>query len=193
MPWSPFKSYNHLNFDRFSSKAFDRVFHEILLNKLSLLGFSENAIGWFTDYLSDRTQSVIYEDKVSAIKKVISGVPQGSVLGPLLFLFYLNDIGTKITYSKRLLYADDLQKYIQVPYKDFNLGISFLQSDLKEIEACTVSNNFFINKNKTNIILFGKNVEDFYNENNTFYFGSKNIELSKSVKNLGLFLDSDMK
>ena len=101
--------------------------------------------------------------------------------------------GTKITYSKRLLYADDLQKYIQVPYKDFNLGISFLQSDLKEIEAWTVSHNFVVNKNKTNIILFGKNVEDFYNENNTFYFGGENIELSKSVKNLGLFLDSDMK
>ena len=61
---------------------------------------------------------------------------------------YLNDIGTKITYSKRLLFADDLQIYIQVPYKDFNLGISLLQSDLKEIEAWTVYNNFVINKKK---------------------------------------------
>ena len=73
------------------SKAFDRVSHEILLKKLSTFGFSENVIGWFSEYLSDRTQSVIYEDKVSTIKKIISGVPQGSVLGPpnTFFSFYI--------------------------------------------------------------------------------------------------------
>ena len=175
------------------SKAFDRVSHEILLKKLSSFGFSENAIGWFSEYLSDRTQSVIYEDKASTTKKIISGVPQGSVLGPLLFLIYLNDLGTRIIYSKRLLYADDLQIYIQIPYKDFDLGISLLQNDIKEIEVWSSSNNFVINKDKTKIILFGKNVNDFYNSNNTFYFGGANIKLSKSVNNLGIFFDSDMK
>ncbi|WP_205155566.1 hypothetical protein, partial [Faecalicatena contorta] len=78
------------------------------------------------------------------------------------------DIGTRIVYSKRLLFADDLQIYIQIPYKDCDLGVSLLQNDIKEIELWSSLNNFVINKDKTKIILFGKNVNDFYNSNNSF-------------------------
>ena len=89
---------------------------------------------WFTEYLLIEYNPVVYEDKVSAIRKIISGVSKASVLGPILFLIYLNDLSIRITYSKTLLYADDLQIYIQVPYKDFKLGISLLQNYIKVIE-----------------------------------------------------------
>ena len=100
------------------SKAFDRVSHEILLDKLKAIGFSLQVIGWFSEYFSNLTQSVILENKSSATLKVIRGVPQGSVMGPLLFLIYMNDLGRKISYSKRLMFADDLQIYLQVSYND---------------------------------------------------------------------------
>ena len=74
-----------------------------------------------------------------------------------------------------------------------NLGISLLQNDIKEIEVWCSSNNFVINKDKTKIIIFGKNTNDFYNSNNIFYFGGANIKLSRSVNNLDIFFDSDMK
>ena len=75
------------------SKAFDRVSHAILLDKLKAISFSPQIIGWFSEYLSNRTQSVILENKSS----------QGSVLGPLLFLVYMNDLSRKISYSKTLI------------------------------------------------------------------------------------------
>ena len=175
------------------SKAFDRVSHEILLDKLKAIGFSPQALGWFTEYLSDRTQSVILENKSSSSLKVISGVPQGSVLGPLLFLIYINDLGGKISYSKRLMFADDLQIYLQVPYKDLNLGVTLLQNDLHEIKNWCLVNNFKINVEKTNFIIFGKNVSNLYDTNTSFYFDGAQIQLTKTVKNLGLYIDYDMK
>ena len=105
------------------SKAFDRVSHELLLAKLTSIGLSKNTVDWFTSYLSNRTQSVIVEDKPSSAEPVKSCVPQGSVMGPLLFLIYMNDISSHISYAKRLLFADDLQIYIQIPKKDYNLGV----------------------------------------------------------------------
>ena len=115
-----------------------------------------------------------------------------TVLGPLLFLIYMNDIGSHILYAKRLLFADDLQIYLQIPKKDYNLGISLLQNDLRNIETWSSQNNFHFNKEKTNFIIFGKNCQDFYTNKTTFYFSGSHIPISKSVKNLGLFLDSDM-
>ena len=107
--------------------------HELLLSKLSNLGFSKNTVDWFSNYLSDRTQSVIVGNKTSSAEAVKTGVPPGSVLGPLLFLIYMNDIRSHILYAKRLIFADGLQIYLQVPKKDYNLGKSLLQSDLKGI------------------------------------------------------------
>ena len=175
------------------SKAFDRVSHDILLDKLLAIGFSPQVIGWFSEYLSNRTQSVIIDNLTSSSLKIVSGVPQGSVLGPLLFLIYINDLGCKITYSKRLMYVDDLQIYIQVPYKDLNLGISLLQNDLHAINNWCLLNNFKINADKTNFIIFGKKASTVFDANTSFYFGGSQIQLSKTVKNLGLFIDHDMK
>ena len=87
-------------------KAFDAIDYEILLQKLKTIKFSESAIKWFKSYLSERIFLVNIENKHSEFADTSCGVPQGSILGPLLFLIYVNDTPQAVT-STLLLYADD--------------------------------------------------------------------------------------
>ncbi len=103
------------------SKAFDTVDHTILLKCLSKIGMSVNAIEWFKNYLSSRYQCVTCEGIVSGEAELIVGVPQGSILGPLLFTIYINDICTNIDAAVHL-YADDTIIYstARSPYEALN-------------------------------------------------------------------------
>ena len=87
-------------------KAFDTIDHSILLGKLALLGFSKEAIEWFSSYLSNRSFSVSIEKSISDPGELKCGVPQGSILGPLLFLLYVNDMSQAVK-CELFLYADD--------------------------------------------------------------------------------------
>ena len=89
------------------SKAFDTLDHKILISKLRYYGLNENAIQWFYSYLSDRSQYVEIDNIKSDFKNISTGVPQGSILGPLLFIIYINDINTVSKAFRSILYADD--------------------------------------------------------------------------------------
>ena len=89
------------------SKAFDTVNHEILLAKLKHCGVRGMSLKWFQNYLSERQQFVNFNGYSSPCKKVKCGVPQGSILGPLLFLIYINDLCRASNASDILLFADD--------------------------------------------------------------------------------------
>ena len=91
------------------------------------------------------------------------------------------------------MFAGDLQIYLQVPYKDLNLGVSLLQNDPHEIENRCSVNNFKINIDKSNFMIFGKKSSNFFDTDTSFYFGGTKIKLSKPFKNLGHFIDQDMK
>ena len=88
-------------------KAFDTVEHNILLEKLSHYGIRGTALKWFTSYLIDRYQYVNYINAISDMKEITCGVPQGSILGPLLFLLYINDIASVSHHLFSVLFADD--------------------------------------------------------------------------------------
>ena len=89
------------------SKAFDTIDHSILLNKLNYYGIQGNSLKWFESYLTNRKQHVEFKECLSTLKVITTGVPQGSILGPLLFIIYMNDISKVTTKFHFTLYADD--------------------------------------------------------------------------------------
>jgi len=113
------------------SKAFDKVSHQLLLHKLSHYGIRGQLYNWIRDFLQGRQQQVLLGNEKSCTASVRSGVPQGSVLGPLLFLLYINDLPTKVSSSIRL-YADDVILYRNINSEE---DILILQRDLSTI-AC---------------------------------------------------------
>ena len=112
------------------SKAFDRVWHKGLLFKLRSIGFSEHIVAWFEDYLLNRQQRVCIKCVSSSWKYVTAGVPQGSILGPTLFLIYINDIVHELGSNIRL-FADDTSLYIIVE-NPVNAALQ-LNADLQKI------------------------------------------------------------
>ena len=92
-------------------KAFDTVDHVLLINKLKGLGVAGKSLAWFRSYLSGRTQQKMCENELSPPAKITVGVPQGNILGPLLFLVYINGIQSVLKHSRMTMFADDLAFY----------------------------------------------------------------------------------
>jgi len=138
------------------SKAFDRVNHTLLLIKLKKLGFSWSVIKWLHDYLTNRFQRVMSGDEfISDWASVETGVPQGSVLGPLLFILYLFDIFVILKHTKYHLYADDTQLYADSSVDNLNETVSKVNEDLCNLVHYISSHNLYLNVAKTQPIIIG--------------------------------------
>ena len=112
------------------SKAFDKVWHDGLIFKLRKNGINGNLLDVIIDFLKNRHQRVVLNGKESAWEPILSGVPQGSVLGPLLFLLYINDLTDNISSSMRL-FADDSSLFLRV--RDIQVSQNALMNDLDTI------------------------------------------------------------
>ena len=177
------------------SSAFDTVDHVILLQRLSTeFGVNGPALLWVKSYLSDRSQSVKCGDKNSAPRTVCSGVPQGSVLGPLFFLIYTADL-QRIINDEGLagyFYADDSQ----IRHSDFPAHSVAMRAKMEScvavIDACISQNRLILNPAKTELMWCGTSNQCKLVDKSVFVLGGANIPPVTTVKLLGVQLDSDL-
>ena len=135
-------------------KAFDTVNHNILLEKLKLLKIGKKVLLWVKTYLSDRTQVTQIQNLCSSREVVATGVPQGSILGPMLFLCYINDISSICGNTKMLLYADDTVKYRTISDLERYLDLHNFKQDIDKMFRWCRKNRLSIKyeKNKTGLL-----------------------------------------
>ena len=169
------------------SKAFDKVDHMIVLQKIKSLGITGQILKWLQSFLFKRYQSVIVNGVKSEPQLVISGVPQGSVLGPLIFLILIGDIDHEIVNSTVHSFADDTRATKSIKTLE---DVKFLQNDLNKIYDWTAKNNMELNDLKFELLRYGLN-EDIKNQTNYKSPTGKIITSKDVVKDLGVLMSND--
>ena len=175
------------------SAAFDTVDHGYLLEDLTNVGIVEDAFKWYESYLQGREVTVVISNTKSKTKKLTKGVPQGSVLGPMLFSLYTRELAWILEQHniKYKLYADDTQFYI--PVKTVQETERKLESIMNDIRSWMVKKKLKLNEEKTECMLFGtKNSLKKYKHFNQIQFGTATIEITKKVKDLGVYIDNEL-
>ena len=171
------------------SKAFDCIPHELLIAKLHAYGFWKESLKLIYDYLKGRNQRVKINAEFSSWKTILNGVPQGSVLGPLLFNLFLNDIFYFIDENSLHNYADD--NTLSVAVADIDEIIYKLESQIKILDIWFSDNMLVQNKKKCQFLII-ESAKAPKRENAILTVGNNTIEEVKSGKLLGITLDSNI-
>lgn len=172
------------------SKAFDSVSHEILLNKMYNTGIDPFL---FNDYLANRNQSVRVGNNVSSNLPVPFGVPQGSILGPILFSIYVNDLATHVNDCLLVQYADDTQFIISDSIENLPGLLERAEQTLSKIKSYFNKNGLLLNMNKTKCMFIGsRNLLSKIPCNTVLHADDARIQPCDSLKNLGVHFDKHM-
>jgi hypothetical protein len=178
-----------------ASRAFDSLHIDSLLTKLSSFNFAPITIQWFSSFLKDRQQCVTFENNSSSWIKTSSGVPQGSILGPLLFSIYINDISSVFSKCKHHLFADDLQVYVHFKVSSMHDAVEAVNKDLRALTEWTDKHHLKLNPSKTQAIMITnpKQTSELSKLNLPYVVlnGTK-IGYSTQVRNLGLIMDRQL-
>ena len=165
------------------AKAFDTVLHELLILKLKSYGVSTQVVDWFRAFLKDRKQFVVLNGIKSSVVDVSSGVPQGSVSGPILFLIYVNDLTDEIS-SKSGLFADDSSIYRPITCREDRLA---LQEDLDKVTQWCDKWKMKLNTSKTKVLSLSRNKVP---DEPTYHIGCDTLQ---TVDKLGVSIDNKLK
>jgi hypothetical protein len=173
------------------AKTFDKVPHRRLIHKLEAYGVRGELLNWIRDFLSHRKQRVVMGREESDWESVSSGVPQGSVLGPLLFVIYINDMPNVITNHPCKLYADDSKIIAEI--KDDSDGMR-LQQDINAVVRWTDTWLMRLNYDKCKVMHFGKdNPKRSYVMEDSATLSPHTLAQTDSERDLGITITSDAK
>lgn len=167
------------------SKAFDRVAHCRLISKLSVLKLDSPTLSWIRNFLTNRQQFTIVNEYTSSLTYVTSGVPQGSVLGPLLFLIYINDLPNNISSCMRV-FADDCILYRPIKSPDDHL---ILQHDLQIVSNWCEAWQMKLNSSKCKIMTFSRKTS---NHSFSYHINTILVSQASAYKYLGVNLTSNL-
>ena len=136
---------------KYLSKSFDTIGHSVILQKLSTYGVKDKELEWFNSYLFNRKNYVCVDRNISSSEQVYCGVPQGSILGPLLFIIFINDLSNYIERASVIIYADDTVLYVSHESKEKT------ENDLNQDMPNLFKNELVINlkRGKTETMFFG--------------------------------------
>ena len=169
------------------SKAFDTINHDILLYKLSHYGIRGKALEWFRNYLTNRKQYTFLNGHNSTLKEIKCGVPQGSLLGPLLFILYINDFCRSSNILSFILFADDSNVFFS--HDNSNTLINIVNSELDKLTAWIRANKLSLNLQKTKYMFFSNTVEDLPSD---VIFDNTSLERVSNIKFLGITVDDKL-
>ena len=173
------------------TKCFDSISHSVLLFKLEKYGIQQSELKWFASYLEDRSQATICHGSLSSFLSVKTGVPQGSILGPILFLLFINDLPNFVKSAN--LYADDT--LIDRWGKNLSDIIPFMQQDINSLCRWFESNKLSISKTKSCCMLIGsqQKIANFENLDSLgLFIGDTPLVFKHSYMYLGLEIDSKL-
>ena len=171
------------------AKAFDTVNHRILCQKLEKLGVKGNLVKLIRNYLSHRKQCTMANGITSPYHDIVCGVPQGSILGPLLFIIYMNDLQNICKYCKYLLYADDT---VIFNTKDIAQSTIELQLDLNRFKNWCDRNQLTMNVKKPKYMVFGLRSQTKHITHHELYIQECKLQRVSTYKYLGIILDLNL-
>ncbi|CAG9137015.1 unnamed protein product [Plutella xylostella] len=168
------------------SKAFDRIDHSILIMKLESAGIRGDLLRWFRSYISNRSQVVVTSNYISSWTKVPSGVPQGSLLGPLLFVIFISDIDECFPNSQVVSFADDMKIFKKITSE---VDCALLQDDLNRLSSYCAINRLDLNAAKCYCVTFSRKLQK-----NNFSYKLKEHQITRTVtiKDLGIIQDDKL-